>query len=298
MMCVLLIILIILVILIILILINNNIFNNREHFIATLPSGIDNATKHVFWTGGYDSTFRVCQLLVDKQIKVQPIYVIYKYIDDTEHKTQRNNKDSEVQTMSTIRSYLHTKFPYTKNLLLPTIYVNHLPENKAITNSYTILHYRFGKFSRPITQYERLARFSQYYPYPIDVSVEKCRTGMDDATKDIRIDEGTDDCRVPKNLSEDLKTFAIFNKLRFPIVHLRKKDMHEIAKKGQYDDILKLTWSCWFPKYDGSPCGNCDMCAHRIVPQYNRNSLYYTNEKIKRDKKTIDNSLEIKYVYY
>jgi 7-cyano-7-deazaguanine synthase in queuosine biosynthesis len=269
---------------------------NREFFVVP-PPYIDENTIHVFWTGGYDSTFRICQLLIDKGKKVQPIYITYQYIDDTKYGTQRNNRDNEIQTMDTIRSLINTKFPHIKYKLFPTMYINSIEDNSQITNSMYIMHYRHGKFTRPITQYERLSRFSYYYPFPIDVSVEKCGTGMDDATKNLRVDEGTDDCRIPTNLGDDLKSFKILNNLRFPIVHLTKHQMEEIAKKGQYNDILKLTWSCWFPK-NGSPCGKCDMCAHRIVPQYNRQSTYIPTQKIINDQKTINTALNTKFIYY
>ena len=45
---------------------------------------------------------------------------------------------------------------------------------------------------------------------------------------------------------------------------LSKENMLSIAKKNKYDDVLKLTWSCWFPQ-NGKPCGKCDMCVHRVI---------------------------------
>ena len=41
----------------------------------------DSHIIHVFWTGGFDSTFRICQLLIDEKRKVQPIYVNVSSID-------------------------------------------------------------------------------------------------------------------------------------------------------------------------------------------------------------------------
>ena len=40
--------------------------------------------------------------------------------------------------------------------------------------------------------------------------------------------------------------------------------MLTISNKNKYDNILKLTWSCWFPNND-KPCGECDMCTHRVI---------------------------------
>jgi hypothetical protein len=271
-----------------------------ENFLQP-PKYVNANTKHIFWTGGFDSTFRLCQALITEGRAVQPIYVTYKYLDNTigyQNKNGfRSNKTSEIRSMDIIRRYINIKFPQVKNRFFPTMYISNIPENQQITNSMYNLHYTFGKFSRPITQYERLARFSLYYPYPIDVSTENTNTGMDNATRGIRIGYGTSECRVPTHLKKKFKDFKILSNLRFPIVHLTKNEMLEIAIKGQYDDILKMTWSCWYPQ-NGEPCGKCDMCSHRIIPQYNTDKLYINHEKIQRDQKTIDNSLNIKYIYY
>ena len=47
--------------------------------------------------------------------------------------------------------------------------------------------------------------------------------------------------------------------------YLNKKDMLKIAESGNYNDILKYSWSCWYPKQDGTPCGKCIMCRERIL---------------------------------
>ncbi len=40
--------------------------------------------------------------------------------------------------------------------------------------------------------------------------------------------------------------------------------MLNIAKKGGYEDVLGMTWSCWYP-VNGKPCGRCIMCHERII---------------------------------
>ena len=52
--------------------------------------------------------------------------------------------------------------------------------------------------------------------------------------------------------------------IRFPLYGRTKEDLLEKAQVNGYDDILQLTWSCWFPK-DGKPCTKCPMCKERIV---------------------------------
>ena len=41
--------------------------------------------------------------------------------------------------------------------------------------------------------------------------------------------------------------------------------MLKIAERGNYKDILTHSWSCWYPKQNGIPCGKCIMCKERIL---------------------------------
>ena len=36
---------------------------------------LDNRIHYLYWTGGYDSTYRLCEMLIVEKKKVQPIYV-------------------------------------------------------------------------------------------------------------------------------------------------------------------------------------------------------------------------------
>lgn len=225
-----------------------------------------NNTTSLFWTGGFDSTFRLCQLLINEKKKVQPIYIACKNVD-TAGKGGRRSKLNELQAMKVIRQQLAINFPYTKSLLYPVLYVKHIRPNKDIDRKSRYIHYTLGKYSRPYTQYERMARFSSYYPNTIEVGLENCGTGLDNATKGNRIGYGPN-CRINDNLIPKYKALEIYKKFRFPIVHLTKKQMVTVAKKNGYYNILKNTWSCWFPK-NGKPCGKCEMCKKRII----KNSL-------------------------
>ena len=232
-------------------------------------------TIHVFWTGGFDSTFRICQLLIDEKRKVQPIYVNVSSLDGYfifGNQVKRESTHYELKTMNKIRKYLNKKYPYTKKLLLKTIKVNNITKDPQYLNAMKNLYFskygicapllnQFnGYFSRPSNQYTTIAQYAKNYKYPIEVSVEKCDTGLDKHTQTFRIGKGHQ-CKLLENKPNNLK---IFDKLRFPIIHLTKQDMFKIAKQNKYDDVLKQTWSCWFP-INGKPCGKCDMCKHRVT---------------------------------
>ena len=79
---------------------------------------------YVFWTGGYDSTFRICELLVVHKVPVQPVYLDYNL--DSANKTDfwvRKNRKQEYQAMNKVKQMLFQRFPYTKNLLNNTIII-------------------------------------------------------------------------------------------------------------------------------------------------------------------------------
>ncbi len=225
-------------------------------------------TVSLFWTGGYDSTFRLCQLLIDEKKIVQPIYVMCKNIDSTNRDffSDRQSREKEITIMQKIRYRLFKDYPYIQKLLKPLLIVNKVRENPIADAKARYIHYELKQYARPYTQYERLARFSLYYPTTIEIGLDKCGTGLDKATNKFRTGIGSV-CRIMDNLPNKYKALDVYDKFRFSIVHLSKKDMLEISRKKGYKNILKMTWSCWFPKFDGNPCGECQMCRLRIVRQ-------------------------------
>ena len=54
-----------------------------------------------------------------------------------------------------------------------------------------------------------------------------------------------------------------------PVIGYTKKDMYTEAAEYKYEDILNLTWSCWYPR-KGKPCGKCIMCRERYIPNLNQ----------------------------
>ena len=68
----------------------------------------------LMWTGGWDSTFRLLQLLLQHRVPVAPLYML----DDT-----RASSPIERKTMEAIRAALAEQHPHTRALLQPTIVV-------------------------------------------------------------------------------------------------------------------------------------------------------------------------------
>jgi len=78
--------------------------------------------------------------------------------------------------------------------------------------------------------------------------------------------EGYPDCREPYLRAFEqmaaLGTEAGARlRIRAPLVRLNKREVGELARSLGVP--LELTWSCYFPKGPGRPCGQCDACRLR-----------------------------------
>ena len=110
---------------------------------------------NVFWTGGWDSTFRILQL-ADKEIIIQPYYL---------KDNRRKSEKLEINTIKLLTEEI-LKLKTTKCHINELISknVSDIEKDNDITNSYKKLTKEFKSISKGQklgTQYEWLARFSK-----------------------------------------------------------------------------------------------------------------------------------------
>jgi hypothetical protein len=242
-----------------LLIINNSKSNSKSN---------SNTNKiYIFWTGGYDSTFRICQALIDEGKVVQPIYISDIIDNLPENNVRRKNKTFEYTTMNNIITYLNTFYPETKNRLLPLIDIKNIVVDKNISYHMRILKSQ-GRVRRAVCQYGAMAQVTKNMKQNIEICVENEPGSMMNKTMNGKLDCLTNGesivCNLKNNLEGDDIHLNIFKRFIFPTIKYTKKDMLNIAKKNGYDNILKLTWSCWYP-VNGKPCGQCIMCHERII---------------------------------
>jgi hypothetical protein len=214
---------------------------------------------HVFWTGGYDSTFRICQLVLDANKYVQPIYICDPCIDDTFMHGRRKNRRLEVEAMDTIRMHLENECIKRKlpiDLLLPTLYVTRVVVGGDIFQSMYKIYWN-GGLSRPVSQYSAMAEVTRQLNIIVEVCVENDNHSIMGALIKPYILED-------KLIDDKPHELEIFDRMRFPIIHLSKCDMYKIAHADDYDYLLQFTFSCWYPK-GLKPCGQCVMCKQRLL---------------------------------
>jgi len=221
---------------------------------------------YMYWTGGYDSTFRLCQMLINERKKVQPIYISMVLDNDCESEETcnklwlRRNRKEERMAMKKINDMLSTKFPFTKQLLLPVLEIDKGIDDNNFNYKFEQLFYNDNLWPRKRRkhQYLFLSKYAYFHKKSIDIGV-------------LGIHQGSKFAEFLKNtLVRTIDNYVIPNKkhalgyLSFPLYGKTKEDLLKDAKKENFDDILKASWSCWFPK-NGKPCKKCPMCRERIV---------------------------------
>lgn len=216
---------------------------------------INDETKieYVFYSGGFDTTFYLLHCLIDKKVKVQPIIVKVKYIDG-----KSSRRISEYHE-SISRKNFYDKFKITYPHLSDNLLDEIIHENETILDNETLEYgreaYLGGIFSRGINQ---LLYFHQVCK---DNGYDGVVVGY---TKDDGLDSSffNDEFILKENHPKSMKWA---NNLKMPLINLTKKEMLKIAEDNLYDSFLYETWSCWSPKIDNTPCGECELCKITIV---------------------------------
>jgi hypothetical protein len=251
--------------------VNSNMLN-PEHY------------TYLFWNGGFSSTFRLCQILLIEEKPVQTIYINCCNLGENTIKNEM-----EIRAMKAIRNILIKKYPAIKHNFPPTKYISKIKKDTSLTNKYDILHteYELFEFNSKKDKYENLARFSYNNEYPIELPIDNDETHLNSAIsnylesfnlvnhkrliKDLQENSNKYINKyINKDINKDINTkiyhhLDIFKKCIFPIIHLSKNQLLNIAMRDNFNYILNLTWSCNSPTENKMPCNNCSGCMKRIL---------------------------------
>jgi len=223
---------------------------------------LNNTTNvNFFWTGGWDSTFRLLQLLLIEKKIVQPNYLKFPTRNSNNNNIPiRKTTDKEIETMGEIRQYLSKEYPHTDDLLLPTIFIDaqKIKPNDRITDSY----HKIVKSTYIGNQYEVLARFAEQYSIDnIELCIESTSNPHTVIEDFVRIDNKSGLFRIDNvSAPEHIQTF--FQNFSFPILKMSKLDMENYAQKSDWLEILNMTWFCHKPIFGRFPCGSCNPCIY------------------------------------
>ena len=205
----------------------------------------------IFWTGGYDSTFRICQLS-RKKVTITPYYLS----DD------RASEQMEIKAINVIRDKLISN-PNTIATINPLQYVS--KESRKADSNVTDAFNRLLKLDFMGSQYEWLGIFALEHP-GIELSIHKDDKAIalihKHGTLKLQSDEYGDYYVIDKDKSEkDLIT--VFGNQHFPLANYTKLQMKQEYISMGLSDIINDTWFCFTP-IDGKPCGTCNPCRYTI----------------------------------
>ncbi len=209
----------------------------------------DSTPINLLWTGGWDSTFRLLELLLIERKCVQPYYIV-------DH--ERKSTEYEFKAMESIKAELFMKYPEAGELLLPTKigYRNKVKTDEEITSKWKVLRSKFELGA----QYEWLPLFAKQHGLnDLEIGSEKkIKIGpWGKALRPELIGEGHN-CRTKDELH--LKELSILKYFRFPIFNKTKIDMERISKENDFFDIMRMIWFCHTPRKNGKPCELCQPC--------------------------------------
>ena len=187
----------------------------------------------VLWTGGWDSTFRVIQLLSQGD-DVKPHYICDPGRDSTPF---------EISAMHQIRNQLKSN-PKVKGNLLPVNIVkfSDFEKYKDIEEAYIDLmkqHY-LGEQYKWIADYCRHKNIES-----IDLSI---------------VSVNSDHFFQQNYARKDYPFSVIFKNLNFPLINMSKNDMREWCVDNGFLPVIESSWFCHSPARSGKPCGTCSPC--------------------------------------
>jgi hypothetical protein len=215
---------------------------------------------HLLWTSGWDSTFRLLDLLVVKRHTVQPYYLL----DATRHSIY-----AELRAMMQIREQVFKQYPHTEALLLKTKFfeVSGLVPNDQISNAY----YQIKQKIHLGSQYEWLALFAEEHKIYLEFAAEKTPLHQEkkkpanwlDAYVTAHLEPIPQRDELIYRVRETSEMYPLFRYFEWPLVQMTKLDLDVIAKKNNFRNIMDLTWFCHFP-INNKPCGKCAPCRQAI----------------------------------
>ncbi|HET9472618.1 MAG TPA: hypothetical protein VFO82_01920 [Steroidobacteraceae bacterium] len=208
------------------------------------------SATRLLWTGGWDSTFRLLQLLFVDRRTVQPYYVI-------ESLERRPGIPFERRAMDRIRELLAERNADAAARLRATIEcsLDDVAPNARVSACFehSLKHGFIGG------QYEWLARFcAQHGIDDMELSIHR-----DDQARKLLLDLiDVTRLRLDPRFTGDSR-HELFKSFRFPLFDSSKEQMRAEARSAGLEEFMELTWFCHRP-IDGEPCGVCNPCIYTI----------------------------------
>ncbi|UNK48718.1 hypothetical protein MNR01_13330 [Lysobacter sp. S4-A87] len=213
------------------------------------------STVNLLWTGGWDSTFRLLQLLLTHRVPVAPYYLE----DPTRASTQ-----VELETMVCIGERLRAMYPHTRDLLGPirVASVGDVVDDDEINAALREIRRR----SFIGSQYAWLPAFCKHHAIgdmELGVHVDdKVQALVRPYAQQFDHPDGYSSVRVDSRHA-DTAEYRLFRYFSFPLFAIDKVGIDRQAQAEGWGEIMDMTWFCHTP-VRGRPCGTCAPCLYTI----------------------------------
>ncbi|MCC9198019.1 7-cyano-7-deazaguanine synthase [Arthrobacter sp. zg-Y820] len=210
---------------------------------------MEQSPVNTLWTSGWDSTYRIADLVLKQRIPVSPWYVMDE---------NRRSTAVELRTLAGLRELIASKDSEAGELLGPLVVRRRkdIPTDSTITEKYDTLFARgyLGK------QYEWLARLASAENVEFELGLK-----ADDRPTKMLMDyivpvEGPGLYTLGQDVGDE--PLRLFERFFFPILDMTKADMMANAREYGFLDVLNETWFCHCPTLSGKACGWCAPCEH------------------------------------
>lgn len=210
---------------------------------------------HLLWTGGWDSTYRLLELLLVHRVAVEPHYLR----DPT-----RASTPIELATMARIADRVRAAYPHACALLRPMriTSVARVAEDAEIDQAL-----------REVREHTFIG--SQYAWLPA-----YCKhSGIEDMELGVHVDDKVQAIVRPfaepfdhpggyRSMRVDARhaataEYRLFRYFSFPLFHIDKVGIDREASARGWDALMDMTWFCHSP-VRGRPCGTCPPCVYTI----------------------------------
>ena len=185
---------------------------------------------YLFLTGGFDSSFRLCELVLLEKKYVRPIYINIKNMDG---KISRENQYNELKTIFNICNKLN-KLSNKKYIFPPIIINKHKLSNEAIISSNNL--YKNKKLNKPISQYTYMCDISIKLNKKIETGILLNKSGpIYKSIGDIIIKDKKK-YMIDKPIADSNQ--LIFRNLLFPLNGVNKYNLKQIAIDNNFSIVV------------------------------------------------------------
>lgn len=207
----------------------------------------------LLWTSGWDSTFRLCELVLVEGRAVQPLYM---YVPD------RAGREIELEVQGRLWQQLRERAPDPGLLRYPIIHqqrwaAGHPVPSAELRECFARVQARHPHLTGQFLRLAHLGDLLDWWAVELSLARGEGHPGFNEAAF-------VDHHARPEALElADTDEGWLLRRFAFPTLHRSRANMRDVAAIHGFDDLLRQSWYCQAP-VGRRVCGRCRPCViHR-----------------------------------